>query len=371
MDKDREKRLRKICEAVNKGDFGGENNDALTYGAEDKVANVMRWSSGSPEIDRALGGGWPRGRVVEVYGPESGGKTTTCLHAIAEFQKAFPKEEAAFIDVEYSFEPDYAEALKVDVDSLLINQPDSGEQAMNVTRQLLQQGVGLIIVDSVAGLAPLNELEGDIGDAHVGLQARLMSQSMRILTKEVGRRNATIFFTNQVREKIGVMYGDKTTTPGGRALKFYAAVRVEVRRIGAGEKENEEEISAKHQAYIKKNKTAPPFKKAVFTITYGFGIDKVVGVFDAALKIKLIERSGAWYSAGEVRLGQGKANALNFLRENEDLFKQIEEAVRNPVEKKAKGKKAKSDDADESEDDVTRVPVEADSDDEGVSVEDA
>jgi recombination protein RecA len=363
MDKERMARLKKICDAVNSSEFGGDNKDALTFVGSDEVRAIQRWPSGCPDLDVALGGGWPRGRIIEIFGPESGGKTTLCLHAIAEFQEAFSDEDVAVVDVEHSFDKQYAAALGVDVDTLLLNQPDYGEQALNVTRLMIQQGVGLVVVDSLAALVPKAELEGDIGDQYMGLQARMMSQSLRMLTPEAGKRNSTIIFTNQIREKIGQRYGPTTTTPGGRAMRFYTTIRVNIKSIGKDEKKGEKVLSNKVQADVVKNKVASPYATAVFSIRFGEGIDLVSGVFDKAVEWGLIEKSGSWYSLGELRLGQGKAKAMAMLRENEDLFNQVKEGMKVQHTTKKKAKK------------VERVPVpepdeDEETEEEEVTVED-
>jgi len=339
-------RLKKICDVVNSSEFGGDNKDALTFVGNNEIRDIERLSSGCPDLDMALGGGWPRGRIIEIFGPEGGGKTTLCLHAIAEFQKAFPDKDVAIVDVEHSFDKVYAAVVGVDVKTLLLNQPDYGEQALNVARLMIQQNVGLVVVDSLAALVPKVELDGDIGDQYMGLQARMMSQSLRMLTPEAGKRNATIIFTNQIREKIGQRYGPTTTTPGGRAMRFYTSIRVNIKSIGKDEKEGEKILSNKVQASVVKNKVASPYETAVFSIRFGEGIDLVAGVFDKAVEWKLIEKSGAWYSFGGLRLGQGKNKAMTMLRENEDLFKEIKDGLQ--VQHTTKKKKAKK---------VEKVPV--------------
>ena len=307
MDKAREGRIKKICAAVNSGQFGGANKDALQYFGGGVDRRVRRFSSGHPSIDDALGGGWPIGRVIEVYGPESGGKTTACLHAVAEHQMAFPDEDIAFIDVEHSLDQEYAEALGVDLEPLMICQPESGEQAVNVLRQLIALGVKLIVVDSVAALTTTNEMGGDIGDDHMAERARLMNRTLRMITADAGKRGCTVFFTNQIYEKIGVTYGEKTTTPGGRALKFYASVRAEIRRIGS-EKESAADdadvVGAKTKFTVKKNKTAPPFRVATITLTFGVGFDRVIGVLDAAVDAKVVQKRGSWFSFGDEQIGR-------------------------------------------------------------------
>ena len=316
MDKKREARLKNICKSINEGDWGGERKDAVTFLGSSDVPHVERWPSGCLALDEAMGGGWPKGRLVEVFGPESGGKSTICYHAIAEFQKAFTDEDVALIDSEFTFDPQYAQTLGVKVDQLLVCQPESGDQALNVARQLVrEENVKLIIVDSVAALVPKAELDGDIGDVGVAQQARLLSQTLRIITSEAGQHNATIIFTNQVREKIGVKWGEKTTTSGGRALRFYCSLRLDVRRIGS-EKEGDVIVSNKVKATVQKSKVCVPYKVANFIITFGHGIDAMAGLFEAAVARKVIEKKGQSYIFDGSSLGRGKANALGKLRED-------------------------------------------------------
>lgn len=334
----REERIRAICESVNKGAFGGEKHDAVSYlGSGDSVA-MERFPSGCPALDDALGGGWPKGRFVEVFGPESGGKTTLVLHAVAEHQKKYPDEDCGLIDSEFAFDEEYAKALGVNTTYLIVNQPESGEQALNVLSQLIKQGVRCLVVDSVAALTTKAELDGDIGDIHVGEQARLMSQALRRLVQEAGSRDTTIFWTNQVREKIGIMWGDKSTTPAGRALKHYASIRANVVRIGTvKEKINGEDVAVcnKTKVDVKKNKTAPPFRVAEFYISYGHGIDMAAAVLDAALALKVITKRGAWFFFLDEQVGQGRLPVLELLRTdaelNQKVIKAIEEAKANGV----------------------------------------
>jgi recombination protein RecA len=329
-DQIREERIRRICQAVNDSEFGGENNNALTWVGDSDIGALSRFSSGDSSLNEALGGGWPRGRFVEVYGPESGGKTTLCLHAISEFQREFPDEDVALVDAEYSFDAEYATNVGVNMRWLLIHQPEDGQQALNVIEKLIKQGVGLIVVDSVAALTTKDELDGAIGDTQVAQQARMMSPALRRLTAEAGKRNCTVFWTNQVREKIGVTYGDKTTTPAGRALKHYSSIRVAVRRASMFKEkiQGEEVITASLTvADVKKNKTAPPFRKAEFYIVYGIGIDPVVSTFDAALKHKLIDKKGSWFSFESEQVGQGRAAALQALRDNRVLYEKVKALV--------------------------------------------
>jgi len=328
MTPDRQKRferLRKICDTIKKAE---KAQDIITFLGSGDTIPIARFSSGCPELDSALGGGWPKGRFIELFGPESGGKSTTCLHAIAEFQKDAPDEDVALVDTEFSFDEEYARNLGVDTDLLLVNQPESGEQALKVVRHLIQLGVGLIIVDSVAALTPQAELDGDIGDQHVGQQARLMSQTMRILCAEAGKRGTTIFWTNQMREKIGVMYGDKTTTPGGRALRHYASIRVNISSISK-EKDGEIIVGSKVQADVKKNKTAAPFKKAIFYISFGTGIDRVAAICDKAIAIKVVTKRGAKISYKDQVVGAGRKDFIDFAKKTPQFFAELEEAVKN------------------------------------------
>ena len=284
-------------------------------------------SSGSLGLDIALGiGGLPRGRVVEIYGPESSGKTTLALHVIAEAQKL--GGTCAFIDAEHALDPPYAGKLGVDVENLLISQPDAGEQALEIADTLVRSGaVDVLVIDSVAALVPRAELEGEMGDHHVGLQARLMSQALRKLTASVARSNTMIVFINQIRIKIGVMFGNPETTTGGNALKFYSSVRLEIRRIGAI-KDRDEVIGNQTRVKVVKNKLAPPFKMVEFDIIYGVGISKVGEILDLGVKAGLVEKSGAWFSYDSQRIGQGRENAKAFLRENPEISATIEHAVR-------------------------------------------
>ena len=284
-------------------------------------------SSGSIGVDAALGiGGYPRGRVMEVYGPESSGKTTLALHAIAEAQKA--GGTAAFIDAEHAMDAEYSRNLGVDIDALLVSQPDSGEQALEIAEMLVRSGaIDILVIDSVAALVPRAELEGEMGDSFVGLHARLMSKAMRKLTAIVSKSNTCLMFINQIREKIGVMFGSPETTTGGRALKFYSSVRVDIRRIGAI-KEGEQMIGNRTRAKIVKNKMAPPFRQAEFDIMFGQGISKEGEILDLGVNNRVIEKSGSWFSYGGERLGQGRENCKQFLHENPDIAAEIEEKIR-------------------------------------------
>jgi len=305
-----------------------------------EIVDIPSVSTGSLGLDIALGiGGLPKGRVVEIFGPESSGKTTLTLQAIAECQKA--GGTAAFIDAEHALDPNYAEKLGVNVDELLLSQPDTGEQALEVTDMLVKSGsVDLIVVDSVAALTPRAEIEGDMGDHHVGLQARLMSQALRKITGNIQRSNAMVIFINQIRMKIGVMFGNPETTTGGNALKFYSSVRLDIRRIGAV-KEGEEVVGNETRVKVVKNKVSPPFKQAEFQIMYGEGINTEGEILELGQKLELVEKSGSWYSHNGEKIGQGKVNASKFLRENtkirDSLVKEIRKAY-IPSAKKA-GKK--------------------------------
>jgi len=297
----------------------------------DQEAEVMpKVSSGSISVDLALGGGYPKGRIIEIYGPESSGKTTMCLHATAEFQKA--GGTVAFIDAEHALDPSYAAKVGVDIDNLLLSQPDSGEQALDICEALVRSGgVDLIVVDSVAALTPKAEIEGDMGDSHMGLQARLMSQALRKLTATANKMGTTIIFINQLRMKIGVMFGNPETTTGGNALKFYASVRMEVRKGGKLETGTGDDKSAHgNEARIKivKNKVAPPFKTATVDIVFNEGISKAGDLLDIAVRFDIIQKAGAFYSYLDTKLGQGKAKAVDFLKNNPDLMTEIDGLVR-------------------------------------------
>ncbi|MGO1469300.1 MAG: recombinase RecA [Tissierella sp.] len=283
--------------------------------------------TGSLNLDIALGlGGVPRGRIIEIYGPESSGKTTVSLHIIAEAQKK--GGIAAFIDAEHALDPLYSKKLGVDIDNLIISQPDTGEQALEITEALVRSGaVDIVVIDSVAALVPKAEIEGEMGDSHIGLQARLMSQALRKLAGAINKSNTTCIFINQLREKVGVMFGSPETTSGGRALKFYSSVRIDVRRIETL-KQGDQMIGNRTRAKIVKNKVAPPFKQAEFDIMYGLGISKEGNILDAGVKSEIIKKSGSWYSYGENRLGQGRENSKDFLRDNPEISDEIELAIR-------------------------------------------
>lgn len=301
--------------------------------------NVEHIPTGSLTLDIALGiGGLPRGRIVEIYGPESSGKTTIALHVAAEAQKL--GGEVAFIDVEHALDPVYASNLGVNIDSLLVSQPDTGEQALEITEALVRSGaIDVIIVDSVAALVPKSEIEGEMGDSHVGLQARLMSQALRKLTGAIGKSNCVAIFINQLREKVGVYYGPTETTTGGRALKFYSTVRIDVRRAEAI-KNGAETVGNRTKVKVVKNKIAPPFREAEFDILYGKGISRDGEIIDLAMKFDVVRRSGAWFYYGESRIGQGRDNAKKFIMENDDVRKEIEEKIMAMIAEQKTGVKS-------------------------------
>ena len=294
------------------------------------VTGIAAISSGSIGVDAALGvGGMPRGRIVEIFGPESSGKTTLSLHVIAEAQRLGGL--AAFIDAEHALDADYARRLGVDIDNLLVSQPDSGEQALEISEMLVRSGaIDVIVIDSVAALVPRAELEGEMGDSHVGLHARLMSQALRKLTGIVSKSKTCLVFINQIREKIGVMFGNPETTTGGRALKFYSSVRVEIRRT-TQIKEGDEVTGSRAKVKVVKNKCAAPFKQAEFDINYGEGISREGEIIDLGVELRLVDKSGSWFSYGDMRLGQGRENAKQFLKDNPELSREIEGKVRKAM----------------------------------------
>ena len=299
----------------------------MKLGQHSSVEEIESISTGSLGLDIALGiGGLPRGRVVEIYGPESSGKTTLSLHVIAEAQKL--GGTCAFIDAEHALDPIYARKLGVDVENLLISQPDAGEQALEITDTLVRSGaIDVLVIDSVAALVPRAELEGEMGDTHVGLQARLMSQALRKLTSSISKSRCMVIFINQIRMKIGVMFGSPETTSGGNALKFYASVRLDIRRIGAV-KDREEVVGNQTRVKVVKNKVAPPFKLVEFDIMYGAGISKTGELLDLGVKAGIVEKSGTWFSYGETRIGQGRENAKIFFADNPEIADTIEQAIR-------------------------------------------
>lgn len=306
----------------------------MKLGDNKDVLDVEVIPSGSILLDEALGvGGYPKGRIIEIYGPESSGKTTLALHAIAECQNE--GGIAAFIDAEHALDPVYAKNLGVNTDELYVSQPDNGEQALEIVDRLVRSGaVDIIVVDSVAALTPQAEIDGDMGDSHMGLQARLMSQALRKLTGILAKSNTTIIFINQIRMKIGVMFGNPETTTGGNALKFYASVRMDVRKIESIGKNADELTGNRIRVKIVKNKVAPPFKKCELDLMFGSGISKVGSLLDAAVKCNLIEKSGAWYSYNGEKIGQGRDKTLDYLNQNQDFSKELEEKVREALFKK-------------------------------------
>ena len=299
----------------------------MKLGQRDSVVDIQAVSTGSLGLDIALGiGGFPKGRIIEIYGPESSGKTTLALHAVAEAQAA--GGNCAFVDAEHALDPTYARKLGVDLDDLLISQPDAGEQALEIADTLVRSGaIDVLVIDSVAALVPRAELEGEMGDTHVGLHARLMSQALRKLTSSIARSNCLVIFINQIRLKIGVMFGNPETTTGGNALKFYASVRLDIRRIGAI-KDKDDVVGNQTRVKVVKNKVAAPFRTVEFDIMYGEGISKTGELLDLGVAAGLVEKSGAWFSYGTQRIGQGRENAKNFMRENPDIANELETAIR-------------------------------------------
>lgn len=324
MDENKRKALQAALGQIDK-QFG--KGSVMRFGDKNEDTDIIPVSTGSLGLDIALGiGGLPRGRIIEIYGPESSGKTTLTLHAIAEAQKA--GGTAAFIDAEHALDPVYAAKLGVDVPNLYISQPDNGEQALEIADTLVRSGaVDIVVIDSVAALTPKAEIEGDMGDSHMGLQARLMSQALRKLTANIKKSNTLVIFINQIRMKIGVMFGNPETTTGGNALKFYASVRLDIRRIGAIKK-GDEVIGAETRVKVVKNKVSPPFKQTEFDIMYGEGISRTGEIIDLAVKANIIEKSGSWYSHGDKRIGQGKENVKQFLKDDPKLAEEIEQQVR-------------------------------------------
>ena len=311
-------------------------------------------STGSIGLDIAVGiGGLPRGRIVEIYGPESSGKTTVALHTVAEAQRN--GGIAAFIDAEHALDPVYARALGVDVDNLIISQPDTGEQALEITEALIRSGaIDIIVIDSVAALVPKAEIEGDMGDSHVGLQARLMSQALRKLTGSIKKSNCVAIFINQLREKVGIMFGNPETTTGGRALKFYSSVRLDVRKIDTI-KQGDKILGSRTRVKVVKNKVAPPFKQAEFDIMYGEGISKIGDLLDIAANVDIVKKSGSWYNYQDIKLGQGRENVKKFLADNMDLTNEIEEKVRKYYKLGAEYRNLEEDELDENMQDSNDV----------------
>ena len=345
MDKDRAKKLDTVFSQIEK-QFG---EGSLMKLGSDQVRKIPSISTGALSIDLALGiGGVPKGRVIEIYGPESSGKTTLSLHIAAEAQKA--GGVAAFIDAEHALDPIYASALGVDVDELLVSQPDTGEQALEIANMLIDSdGVDVVVIDSVAALVPQAEIDGEMGQSHVGLQARLMSQALRKLTSSINKTQTTVIFINQIREKIGVMWGSPETTSGGRALKFYASVRIDIRRIETL-KIGAEMIGNRVRAKIVKNKVAPPFKEAQFDIMFGQGISREGSLLDVGVDHGIVRKAGAWFTYDEIQLGQGKENSKRFLRENADIALQLETDVYKAVGMIESDEAIEEDTVEESED---------------------
>ena len=327
MDEKRMEEKRKALDAAIakiEKDFG--KGSIMTLGENAKM-NIETISTGSIGLDVAIGiGGLPKGRIVEIYGPESSGKTTVALHAVAEAQNL--GGIAAFVDAEHALDPVYAKALGVDIDKLIVSQPDTGEQALEITESLVRSGaIDIIVVDSVAALVPKAEIEGEMGDSHIGLQARLMSQALRKLAGSINKSKTITIFINQLREKVGVMFGNPETTTGGRALKFYASVRLDVRKIDVI-KQGDAMLGSRTRVKVVKNKVAPPFKQCEFDIMYGQGISKVGELVDIGANLDIIKKSGAWYSYNEERLGQGRENVKQFFMENPELMNEVESKVR-------------------------------------------
>ncbi len=341
---DRQKALEAALAQIDRA-FG--KGSAMKLGSREKI-EIEAISTGSLGLDIALGiGGLPRGRIVEIYGPESSGKTTLALHAIAEAQKM--GGTAAFVDAEHALDPVYARKLGVDIDELIVSQPDTGEQALEIVDTLVRSNaIDVLVVDSVAALVPRAEIEGEMGDSHVGLQARLMSQALRKLTGSISRSKCMVIFINQVRMKIGVMYGNPETTTGGNALKFYASVRLDIRRTGQI-KDREDIIGNTTRVKVVKNKVAPPFKQVEFDIMYGEGISKVGEILDLGVKAGIVEKSGSWFSYDSVRIGQGRENAKTFLKENPEMMDRLEKAIRGKTEAVAEGMMTGPDSEDDAE----------------------
>jgi recombination protein RecA len=329
-------RTRALDAAISQIERAFGKGSVMRLGAAEQAQEIETVSTGSLGLDIALGvGGLPRGRIIEIYGPESSGKTTLTLHVIAEAQKA--GGTCAFIDAEHALDPSYAKKLGVNLDDLLISQPDTGEQALEIADTLVRSGaIDVIVVDSVAALVPKAELEGEMGDAHVGLQARLMSQALRKLTASISRSKCMLIFTNQIRSKIGVMFGSPETTTGGNALKFYASVRLDVRRIGAV-KDRDETVGNQTRVKVVKNKVSPPFRVVEFDIMYGEGVSKTGELIDLGSKAGVVEKSGSWFSYKSQRIGQGRENAKQYLRDHPEIAAEIERTVRSEAGVGGKG----------------------------------
>ena len=328
QDKDRNIAIESAIGQIEKA-FG--KGSVMKLGTSGMNLDIQAISTGSLGLDVALGiGGLPKGRIVEIYGPESSGKTTLALHVVAEAQKA--GGACAFVDAEHALDPVYAKKLGVNIDELLISQPDAGEQALEIADTLVRSGaISVLVVDSVAALVPRAELEGDMGDSHMGLQARLMSQALRKLTSSISKSNCLVIFINQIRQKIGIMFGNPETTSGGNALKFYASVRLDIRRIGAI-KDKDDIIGNQTRVKVVKNKVAPPFRTVEFDIMYGEGISKNGEIVDLGVSAEIVEKSGSWFSYNEQRIGQGRENVKKFLAENTDIAKEIEDKIKGNSE---------------------------------------
>lgn len=331
QDADKEEKLKALDAARLQIEKQFGQGSLMKLGANSSMGNIEVIPSGSILLDEALGiGGYPKGRIIEIFGPESSGKTTIALHAVAEAQKS--GGIAAFIDAEHALDPQYAKALGVDIDDLWVSQPDAGEQALEIAESLVRSGaVDIIVIDSVAALTPRAEIDGLMGDSHMGLQARLMSQALRKLTAIIGKSNCIIIFINQIRMKIGVMFGSPETTTGGNALKFYASVRLDVRKVETLSKGEDEAWGNKIRVKVVKNKVAPPFRKAEMEILFGKGVSAHGSLLDCAVKYDIIQKSGSWYSYGEDKIGQGKNNAVEFLEKNADIAVSVEKELREKL----------------------------------------
>lgn len=328
---DKKKALSLILEKLDKT-YG--KGTVMTLGSDSVDASIEVIPSGSLGLDIALGvGGYPKGRIIEIFGPESSGKTTLTLHAIAEVQKM--GGTAAFIDAEHAFDSIYAKKLGINLDELLVSQPDNGEQALEIADSLIRSGaIDIVVIDSVAALTPKAEIEGDMGDSKMGLHARLMSQALRKLTGTINKTNCTVIFINQLREKIGVMFGSPETTTGGNALKFYASVRIDIRKSGSPIKNGEEAIGSHVKVKIVKNKVAPPFRQAEFDIMYGEGVSKVGEILDTAVDLDIIKKSGSWFSYGDTKLGQGRDAVKDIIKDNPELTEELENKVKEAIANK-------------------------------------
>lgn len=352
MSADKESKLKAINAVVDRIEKAYGKGTVMRLG-DRPVVEVDTISSGSLGLDIALGiNGFPKGRIVEIYGPESSGKTTLAIHAIAECQKN--GGIAAFIDAEHAFDRFYAEALGVDTENLLISQPDNGEQALEITENLIRSGaIDIIVIDSVAALVPRSEIEGEMGDSKMGLQARLMSQAMRKLTASIGRTGCCCIFINQLREKIGVMFGNPETTTGGNALKFYASMRLDIRKTGSGLKDKEGNVIGNHvKVKVVKNKLAPPFRVATFDIMFGEGISKVGEIIDLGVEVEVIQKSGAWYSYNSAKIAQGRESAKQFLLDNPEVAVEIEKKIKEKITGKTP-MRLRSEDADTDDVDMS------------------